>query len=461
MASEAKLPRLMDILDEFLPRGQVLVFVDTHDSADKLFQQLCNSRYPAISIHGRMDQADRDSAISDFKSNAAPLLIATSVCARGLDVNALVAVVNFEVPSHYEDYVHRVGRCGRAGREGHAFTFLCPEEEKHAPDLVPDDLAVVASTFLDKKKAGLIKDFGKKKGFRHSGHKGVALDQASLDAQAEKDRKARRIKLRAEGVEVASSDSDEDVLADDDSRRAGLHQGSLPAAPPHPSGAASAVASALAAHLATQPANASIFAAAAASAAQAVAARLGQTPAEQQAAARAAGAASGGAMGAPLSAEQALSEAQQRAHAAARQIASQFSAGLTPGSLPTAPPMPAGMGGMYPPAGAGALAGRVAPRAWMQTEFEINDYPKTARWKVTSKDALLAITEWTRAAITTKGCYVAPGQKPPPGERKLYLLIEAEDASQLKEAKKEVKRLLEEASAYAAPEEQAGGRYKV
>lgn len=79
---------------------------------------------------------DRDSTISDFKSGVCQLLIATSVAARGLDVKQLKLVINFECPNHMEDYVHRVGRTGRAGNKGTAYTFITPEQDRYAMDIV-------------------------------------------------------------------------------------------------------------------------------------------------------------------------------------------------------------------------------------------------------------------------------------------------------------------------------------
>src|SRR5580698_3225345 len=74
--------------------------------------------------------------MSDFKKGEKPILIATSLMARGLDVPELNLVVNFDCPNHLEDYVHRVGRTGRAGRKGWAYTFVTPEEDQYAPDLI-------------------------------------------------------------------------------------------------------------------------------------------------------------------------------------------------------------------------------------------------------------------------------------------------------------------------------------
>ncbi len=97
---------------------------------DNLFRDLLRSGYPCMSLHGGKDQSDRESTINDFKSDVCNLLVATSVAARGLDVKELRLVVNYEVPNHHEDYVHRVGRTGRAGNKGTAVTFIAPDEEK-------------------------------------------------------------------------------------------------------------------------------------------------------------------------------------------------------------------------------------------------------------------------------------------------------------------------------------------
>jgi ATP-dependent RNA helicase DDX46/PRP5 len=94
-------------------------------------------------------------------------------------------------------------------------------------------------------------------------------------------------------------------------------------------------------------------------------------------------------------------------------------------------------------------------------ELEINDFPQQARWKVTHKDALAAITEWTGAAVTTRGSYIPPGRNPSLGERKLYLFIEAPDLSSVKKAKTEIMKILEEATVNAAPEKDKYGKYKV
>lgn len=169
--AETKLNRLCQILRQFYDEGQMLVFVDTQEACDHLFRELLKQNLPCQTLHGGMGQDDRDSTIADFKVGNTSLLLATSVAARGLDVKDLVLVVNYEVPNHYEDYVHRVGRTGRAGNTGVAYTFITPEEEKYAPDLVkameaagqepPDDILCMANAYKAKRSAGalLTKDY--------------------------------------------------------------------------------------------------------------------------------------------------------------------------------------------------------------------------------------------------------------------------------------------------------------
>jgi ATP-dependent RNA helicase DDX46/PRP5 len=106
------------------------------DSCDSLMSSLMKHGYPCMTLHGGMDQGDRDSTLADFKNKVTTLLIATSLAARGLDVQDLNLVVNYDAPSHYEDYVHRVGRTGRAGKKGTAYTFVKPSQRELIPDLV-------------------------------------------------------------------------------------------------------------------------------------------------------------------------------------------------------------------------------------------------------------------------------------------------------------------------------------
>ena len=131
-----KFLKLLELLGIYQEQGNVLVFVEKQNTADYLFRDLLKHGYPCMSLHGGMDQFDRDGTIADFKNGVIRLLVATSVAARGLDVKNLILVVNFDCPNHYEDYVHRCGRTGRAGNKGYAFTFVTFSQEKIAGELI-------------------------------------------------------------------------------------------------------------------------------------------------------------------------------------------------------------------------------------------------------------------------------------------------------------------------------------
>jgi len=110
---------------------QVLVFTRTKHGANRLSQQLEQDGITAAAIHGNKSQNARTRALADFKRGAVRALVATDIAARGLDIDGLPHVVNFELPNVPEDYVHRIGRTGRAGAEGIAISLVGPEERSH------------------------------------------------------------------------------------------------------------------------------------------------------------------------------------------------------------------------------------------------------------------------------------------------------------------------------------------
>ncbi len=109
---------------------QVLVFVRTKHGADRLGRQLERDGIRAAVLHGDKSQGARTRALADFKSGGVAVLVATDIAARGLDIDQLPHVVNFELPNVPEDYVHRIGRTGRAGASGEALSLVCAEEVK-------------------------------------------------------------------------------------------------------------------------------------------------------------------------------------------------------------------------------------------------------------------------------------------------------------------------------------------
>ncbi|WP_176514108.1 DEAD/DEAH box helicase [Pseudomonas faucium] len=109
---------------------QVLVFTRTKHGANRLAEYLEKHGLSAAAIHGNKSQNARTKALADFKANSVRVLVATDIAARGLDIDQLPHVVNFELPNVEEDYVHRIGRTGRAGRSGEAISLVAPDEEK-------------------------------------------------------------------------------------------------------------------------------------------------------------------------------------------------------------------------------------------------------------------------------------------------------------------------------------------
>jgi superfamily II DNA/RNA helicase len=121
----------LDLLIEQLNAGKrrTLVFVRTKHGADRLVQKLGRAEIRATAMHGNLSQGQRERALARFTSGNVRTLVATDVAARGLDVDDITHVINFDPPRVAEDYVHRVGRTGRAGRDGAGITFVLPEQQ--------------------------------------------------------------------------------------------------------------------------------------------------------------------------------------------------------------------------------------------------------------------------------------------------------------------------------------------
>jgi ATP-dependent RNA helicase RhlE len=110
---------------------QVLVFISMKKTADALVQRLNRAEIPAAVFHAGKSQRERTRGLADFRSGKLRVLIATDLAARGLDIEDLPVVINFELPRSPNDYLHRIGRTGRAGKRGLAISLICPAEEQH------------------------------------------------------------------------------------------------------------------------------------------------------------------------------------------------------------------------------------------------------------------------------------------------------------------------------------------
>jgi len=135
VAPMEKQRRLEQILRSQEPGSKVIIFCSTKRMCDQLTRNLTR-QFGAAAIHGDKSQPERDNVLNQFRSGRTPVLVATDVAARGLDVKDIRAVINYDFPNGVEDYVHRIGRTGRAGATGQAFTFFGDQDSKHASDLI-------------------------------------------------------------------------------------------------------------------------------------------------------------------------------------------------------------------------------------------------------------------------------------------------------------------------------------
>uniref|UniRef100_A0A2K5NFG7 Probable ATP-dependent RNA helicase DDX46 n=1 Tax=Cercocebus atys TaxID=9531 RepID=A0A2K5NFG7_CERAT len=409
---EKKFLKLLELLGHYQESGSVIIFVDKQEHADGLLKDLMRASYPCMSLHGGIDQYDRDSIINDFKNGTCKLLVATSVAARGLDVKHLILVVNYSCPNHYEDYVHRAGRTGRAGNKGYAYTFITEDQARYAGDIikalelsgtaVPSDLEKLWSDFKDQQKAEgkIIK---KSSGFSGKGFKFDETEQA-LANERKKLQKAA-LGLQDSDDEDAAVDIDEQIESMFNSKKrvkdmAAPGTSSVPA-PTAGNAEKLEIAKRLALRINAQK-------------------NLGiESQDVMQQATNAI--LRGGTILAPTVSAKTIAE----------QLAEKINAKLN--YVPLEKQEEERQDG-----------GQNESFKRYEEELEINDFPQTARWKVTSKEALQRISEYSEAAITIRGTYFPPGKEPKEGERKIYLAIESANELAVQKAKAEITRLIKE-----------------
>ncbi|ESO85806.1 hypothetical protein LOTGIDRAFT_130484 [Lottia gigantea] len=406
---DQKFFKLLELLGLYHTEGSALVFVDKQEHADDLMKDLMSHSYPCLSLHGGIDQYDRDSTIVDFKNGVVKLLIATSVAARGLDVKQLDLVVNYDCPNHYEDYVHRCGRTGRAGNKGQAYTFITPEQERYAGDIikslelsgatVPADVQLLWTSYIERAKAE------GKKVKSSSGFKGKGFKFDETEAQLADDRR----KLQKAALGLQDSD-DEDAGVDIDQKIEDMF-----ASVKRVTDVAKPIA-----NLATQQASTNLEKL---ELAKRLAARINMSknlgPDAQDITQQAAMAFLKGDTNAP----------QVKSKTIAEQMAEKINAKLG-----------------YRPQVEEDKEAENAEETFKcyEEELDINDFPQTARWKVTSREALAQICEYSEAGITVRGTYISGKRELQEGERKLYLAIEGTSELSISKAKKEVTRLIKE-----------------
>jgi len=131
-----KMEALLTLLEEVVDGSRLLLFTSSKRRCDELTKELRLDGWPALALHGDKPQEERDWVLQQFRSAEHPLLVATDVAQRGLDVKGVAAVINVDCPETSEAYVHRIGRTGRAGEVGRAYTLVTPADARMCDDLV-------------------------------------------------------------------------------------------------------------------------------------------------------------------------------------------------------------------------------------------------------------------------------------------------------------------------------------
>lgn len=170
-----KYSRLIKLLKAVMDGSRVLIFVETKKGCDQVTKQLRMDGWPALSIHGDKNQSEREWVLAEFKSGRSPIMTATDVAARGLDVKDIKCVINYDFPMTLEDYVHRIGRTGRAGAKGTAITFFTDSNSRLAGELLKilrDAGQVVPPALSDLARSVAFYGAGSGNSVRSRGHRG-------------------------------------------------------------------------------------------------------------------------------------------------------------------------------------------------------------------------------------------------------------------------------------------------
>ncbi len=196
---EEKLPLLSTLLQKN-NWEQILIFSNTKLQADKIVEHLNSQKIPALAIHGDKSQNMRIEALSKFKEKKIRVLVATDVAARGIDIINLPAVINFELPKHNEDYVHRIGRTGRASQKGVAVSLICKNEvsqlkeieelvNKRLESIITEGFEYEPHTTTSNRKS---KKEARKKGVNLKEAKALAEKMMAKDRFGEKNNKKKK-----------------------------------------------------------------------------------------------------------------------------------------------------------------------------------------------------------------------------------------------------------------------------
>lgn len=171
-----KYDKLQKLLEEIMSYGptKTIIFTDTKRCADDITRQLRRSGWPTVSIHGDKKQEEREWVLNEFRTGNSPIMIATDVASRGIDISDIKFVVNYDYPSSAEDYIHRIGRTARANGTGTSYTFFTQSNAKNASKLieilreanqnVPAELEAMGNKWAESGRGG----YGDRKRFGNS-----------------------------------------------------------------------------------------------------------------------------------------------------------------------------------------------------------------------------------------------------------------------------------------------------
>ncbi|OAA67051.1 RNA helicase [Niveomyces insectorum RCEF 264] len=161
---------LEKVMDDKESQNKVLIFTGTKRVADEITRFLRQDGWPALSIHGDKQQNERDWVLDQFKTGKSPIMVATDVASRGIDVRNITHVINYDYPNNSEDYIHRIGRTGRAGANGTAITFFTTDNAKQARDLL--SVLQEAKQQIEPRLAEMARYGGGGGGGRYGGYRG-------------------------------------------------------------------------------------------------------------------------------------------------------------------------------------------------------------------------------------------------------------------------------------------------
>lgn len=435
-----KFLRLIPILQKHVDnQSSAIVFVSKQSKADSLLEDLMQAYDPnCLVLHGGIDKDDRISTFASFKGGQTKVLVATSVAARGLDVKDCICVVNYDVPNHYEDYVHRCGRTGRMGNKGYAYTFITPDQGQYAAEVikalelscnpVPNELQNLWDTFkIEAEKMG-------KKVWTSSGFSGRGFKFDEAEAQLVNEKK--KYQKKSLGLQNDSDDEDDDGGNGDADSDTELDAAKLESEIKNLSGNKIDVAKSTIRRIGlntkkektTQDPSTSGVTSKLDLVKQRAAALINQK------------------MGIETSTPSAAPTSSSVAAVTgiAKQIAEQRAEALKaklghgrPTQVPGLPSFEQKVDSVLaPPAPQNPVNER------LEMKLEINDYHQQVRKRLTSKEALAKISEHCEVGITVRGKFCQPGDRPL--EPKLYLAIEGTSELNIEKAHRELLLLVKD-----------------